>query len=271
MLERSFAAVPEQVFTAVGGADGVITIANTSLFKVGQQVIVSGIGLPNLEVEVKQVLSPTTLVVGDPTGSKYARTDLSSYNIGARVFANEQKRPSIPAEELNRAIYEEEPTVGSRVVLVDASGNKYSNTNPLPTSASVSVGDITIGVADQGVPNTIANAWPVKVTDGLDSLGINPDGSINVKQQASTSNCTNVASSATNVMLLAANVNRIGATIFNDSTQILYVKLGAVASTTSYTLQMGSKAYYEVPFGYTGQIDGFWVSADGFARVGELA
>lgn len=33
---------------------------------------------------------------------------------------------------------------------------------------------------NQGAPNSDANAWPVKVTDGVDELAVNGDGSINV-------------------------------------------------------------------------------------------
>lgn len=86
-----------------------------------------------------------------------------------------------------------------------------------------------------------------------------------------TSNNTSVASSASNVTLLASNANRKGATIFNDSTQILYVKLGATASTSSYTVEVQSDGYYEVPFNYTGIIDGIWASANGNARITEIS
>lgn len=85
----------------------------------------------------------------------------------------------------------------------------------------------------------------------------------------------NVASSATNVTLLAANALRLGATIYNDSTAVLRVKLGTTASASSFTvvlaaLSSGIGGYYEVPNGYTGIIDGVWDSANGSARVTEL-
>lgn len=44
---------------------------------------------------------------------------------------------------------------------------------------------------DQGAPNTPANGWPVKVTDGLETLTVNPDGSINVVAQASGTTTAN--------------------------------------------------------------------------------
>lgn len=47
------------------------------------------------------------------------------------------------------------------------------------------------------------------------------------------STVTSVADSNLNQMLLAANAARAGASIYNDSTEILYLKLGTVASTIS--------------------------------------
>lgn len=88
--------------------------------------------------------------------------------------------------------------------------------------------------------------------------------------KSSTGGGTSVASANTSSTLLAANSARLGATIFNDSTQVLYLKLGSTASSTSHTLQMAAASYYEVPFGYTGIIDGIWAAANGFARITEL-
>ncbi len=87
---------------------------------------------------------------------------------------------------------------------------------------------------------------------------------------AATGTPSNVAGSATSVTLLAANANRIGATIFNDSTADLFVKFGATASTTSFTVKMTQDAFFEVPANYTGIIDGIWASATGAARVTEI-
>lgn len=83
---------------------------------------------------------------------------------------------------------------------------------------------------------------------------------------------TSVASTiTTNTTILAANAARLGATIYNESTAVLFILLGAgTESATIYTLQMAAGAYYEVPFGFTGIIKGHWASANGSARVMEL-
>jgi len=87
-----------------------------------------------------------------------------------------------------------------------------------------------------------------------------------------TSTVTTVADAAANATLLAANANRLGASIQNDSSAVLYVKFGATASSTDYTVRMVQNSYFEVPFWYTGRIDGIWASDpnDGAARITEL-
>lgn len=83
---------------------------------------------------------------------------------------------------------------------------------------------------------------------------------------------TAVASATSNTLLLAANANRRGATITNDSTAVLYVSLGTnAASATSFTVKLAASAYYEVPFGYSGEIRGIWASVNGSARITEVA
>jgi hypothetical protein len=83
-----------------------------------------------------------------------------------------------------------------------------------------------------------------------------------------TATLANVASSATSVNLFAATGQARERTIFNDSTQVLYVKFGATASSSSYTVQIAAGGYYEVPQPvYSGAVDGIWSSANGNARL----
>lgn len=82
---------------------------------------------------------------------------------------------------------------------------------------------------------------------------------------------TKVASSASNVTLLSANIARLGAYIYNDSTAVLYIKCGATAVIAdSFTFQVASEAGVEIPAGYTGLISGIWASANGAAMVTEF-
>lgn len=89
---------------------------------------------------------------------------------------------------------------------------------------------------------------------------------------SSSATKANVSDAATSTTILAANVSRIGATIWNDSTAILYLDLtGGTATATSCSVKLIADAFYEVPFGYTGLITGIWASdASGAARVTEF-
>lgn len=91
--------------------------------------------------------------------------------------------------------------------------------------------------------------------------------------RAATGTNTSVADNAASVTILASNTARLGATVFNDSTATLLLLLGATtASSTNYTVRISSMGYYEVPFGYTGQLTGIWATdpGDGAARVTEI-
>jgi hypothetical protein len=105
-------------------------------------------------------------------------------------------------------------------------------------------------------------------------VAISPNNSFTVNfQKPTTSTTSSVASSATNVLLLSSNTLRLGATVYNDSTAILYLKLGTTATTSDFTIKMLPTSYYEVPFGYLGEIEGIWAGGtgiSGFARIDEL-
>lgn len=126
----------------------------------------------------------------------------------------------------------------------------YYNTGTLSLAlwdGSLSTGALVIGAVTQ------SGTWTVGTT------------------KASTTAVTSVNDTASSTTLLAANTNRLGASVQNDSTVVLYLKLGATASTSSFTVQMAAASYYEVPYGYTGVIDGIWASdASGAARMTEL-
>lgn len=95
--------------------------------------------------------------------------------------------------------------------------------------------------------------------------------------EAATAPVSRITSSASSVTLLAANTStdastsRKGVSIYNESTQVLYVHLGATAATAAnYWLAMAANSYAEVPFRYKGEIRGIWASANGFANVSEF-
>lgn len=86
----------------------------------------------------------------------------------------------------------------------------------------------------------------------------------------STETLANVAASASSVTVLASNSSRRQATFFNDSTSAVYIKLGATASTTSFTYKLFAYQTLELtnPV-YQGVVDAIWDSATGSMRVTE--
>lgn len=93
--------------------------------------------------------------------------------------------------------------------------------------------------------------------------------SIPVNEQRNAA-VTTVASSATNVTLLNESKRRLGFLVYNDSNQKLYLKFGATASTTSFTVAIANDSYYEAPLGYNGRVDGLWASVHGHAHITEI-
>lgn len=109
------------------------------------------------------------------------------------------------------------------------------------------------------------------------TVGIDPAGSGVLASPVAITTAThsNVSAAASDTPLLAANASRKpGSTIVNDSTAILYIKLGTGASATSYMVAVDGKTtvggIFPVPDGYTGAVNGFWASATGAARVTEM-
>lgn len=154
---------------------------------------------------------------------------------------------------------------------VDAS----ATTQPVSQATASSLNATVVGTGTFVTQSTLAAETTkvigvVRNADGSGNLLTSTAGSLNVVQQAATGTLSNVASSATSVVILASNSSRKAATVYNDSTQILYLKFGTTASTTSFTAPLAAATYYEVPGGYTGEIDGIWASSNGFARVTEI-
>lgn len=108
----------------------------------------------------------------------------------------------------------------------------------------------------------ISQVGGTAVTDGLPT------------KPAPTANATrsNVTAATADTQVLAANTSRTGVLIFNDSTATMYLAYGSTAaSTTSYSVQIGAGAYWEMPKPvYTGVLKAVWEAENGAARVTEL-
>lgn len=90
---------------------------------------------------------------------------------------------------------------------------------------------------------------------------------------ASSSAVTAVTAAVATTTLLAANANRLGAFVYNDTAGTLYVKLGTGAVLSDFSFPLPGGAVYELPTWssiYTGIITGFFMQTSGVARVTEL-
>lgn len=85
-----------------------------------------------------------------------------------------------------------------------------------------------------------------------------------------TGTVTSVSDTASSTTLLSASGTRKGFRVYNDSPYAVYVKYGATATTSDYTVKV--EAYdWLVEDGYGGRVDGIWsANGSGSARITEL-
>lgn len=242
--------------------------------------IVSGTG-----VNISQINGVTPLMGAGNTGTGALRVDLTSNGSGQVAAIGKANHDSVAsgAPVLNGGY-----ASAAAPANVSANGDVVrawhllngAQATVLTAAGALIGGDATNGLDVDvtrlpALPAGTNNIGDVDVLS-LPSIpaGTNNIGDVDVLSlpSATSGGAANVSSSATNVTLLASNASRKGFTIFNDSTQVLYVKFGATASTTSFHVKMAAGSYYESPAGvnYTGIIDGIWASANGSARVGEF-
>lgn len=139
-------------------------------------------------------------------------------------------------------------------------GNGVIVQGPLPTGTNV-IGALS---SNQSVNVAQMNGVATSMGAGADGTGTQR---VTVSNNASAT-LANVSASASSTTLLASSSTRRNATFYNDSTSILYLKLGATASSTSFTVILQAGGYYELPQPcYSGVIDGIWASATGSCRV----
>jgi hypothetical protein len=198
------------------------------------------------------------------SGTKISTEEITTLNGGA-VTAQHVQRVAVAARTADSTVIDLPATTADGLLVNLGSNNDVTIASlPLPSGAATAAKQPALGTA--GTPSA----------DVISIQGVASGMVVPTKEaRASTPSQSSVAGSASSVTLLAANSNRLGATISNDSSAILYVKLGATASTSSFTAILagngsGIGGYFEVPYGYTGVIDGIWASATGNARITEL-
>lgn len=157
------------------------------------------------------------------------------------------------------------------VTIVDTSDIEvFTSTNP--------------GFVAQGTAAAVASAWPILVTDGVDTAAVvassaaaaGADGLVVYLGEEditvnflSPTTCisTSVAMTVVVATILALNTSRLQAFIWNDGTQNVFVRLAAGATTALFTVRISSKGFFQLPTPgvYTGIITG--ITSAGTATV----
>lgn len=93
-----------------------------------------------------------------------------------------------------------------------------------------------------------------------------------VNNPTDVDNFNNVLVDDTGTILFAAKADRVGATIFNEGPDVVFIKLGSGASPTSYNVRMVLNSYYELPYTWVGEISAICdVGGTAQVRAGELS
>lgn len=161
ITERRIYAIPSTPFISDGTNKGQLQITDNSKWMVGQLITLTSDTQENLLLKIKRISSDkNTMFVGPKDKNVHVRTDISDFLIAdnAAIQSIEQERPSVPEQEVERATYEEEPTVARRVVIVDKWGCRIDEANPLPVSATISVSSV-------GTPQIFNVSAPDKNTE----------------------------------------------------------------------------------------------------------
>jgi hypothetical protein len=151
--------VAPKLLTVSGNSEGIVKVSSTAGFKVKQIAIIQAPSLPPLQVKIQRVVSKTEMIVG-PAGpliqgkqNMNTRVNISIYTValGSFIFAAEQDKAKLKPDDILQAIYDQEPVVGIRSILIDQFGEYFDSiVDPvtgqrrLAVDANISVSSTTV-------------------------------------------------------------------------------------------------------------------------------
>jgi len=263
-IEKRLYAVPSQLLTANGQSNGLISLPDSTLFKVKQVIFIASSAQSPVELEVKRIDNLTSIWIGPKTGPIDTRFDASAFLVadGAFIFANEQPRPGVPEQVIPRAVFEEEPTLAIRTMEVDQIGNPYTVDNPFPvqlSDGSINIGSVNAELEVQlshldDVPDVGDVHDSVRIGDGVETLAINPDGSINVVANITGGVIT--SPTIANVSILLANTEYSYTLPTGTKKIILKVRDGMSKTKLSFISGTSGTNYVTVTPGTSWSVEG---------------
>jgi hypothetical protein len=135
--------------------------------------------------------------------------------------------------------------------------------SPLASSANQAIANTAL----QAIQAALAN----QATAAKQDIGNASLASIDAKLSASVGTITPVNRSGSSVPLLAANANRKGLILYNNSGAYAYVAFAATASETAFSVRIAPNSGYESSQTYRGPVSAVWASAgSGQMQVTEL-
>lgn len=154
---------------------------------------------------------------------------------------------------------------------LDTSGNlRVTGTGGTFNNQSVGTDGAAALGFDTQVGAKVVTAVPTYSAGNLQALTMDVGGNLRVvTNKASTSSVTSVTATTSSQTLLAANLNRVFAAVYNGGSRNAYVLLGSgTASATNYTIVLLTGSYWEIPVDYIGQINVIWSSSGASALTG---
>lgn len=245
-FEKRWTQVLVQPLISNGTADGQLQVADAFLVKVKQSLLLTSGTQPTIQVQVKRVLNEHTILVGRRDEDIDDRVDVSAYLVvdGSAISNPDPNQPrvKIAPEDLSRAVYDEEPTVALRTVIVNRGGEYLGSDPDSPFYVQLTDGSVNIGTVHAQLEMFLSHKdndpdagdvhSSLRIGDGVDELEINSDGSINV--------------------VVAGSVSAAIESTYNE--------VAAVPSATPVTL-----VTYTAPMGKTSYLHKVFVSGDNIA------
>lgn len=204
-LAKSWGEVPPTPLTVDGNTLGIIKISSTIDFYSQQIIVLKSNTQERVDLTVKTVIDSTTIELGLRGILNSKIPDLSNFLVSdsAVIWAPLQPRSDITFDDYMRHMYEEEPIVGWRSLLIDSSGNHIDKTNPLQVQLagdSITIDKLNVKLtAQDNIPTAGDIHDSIRVSDGNNELRVNSDGSLNVNTNSSISSNLNVYNEITAV------------------------------------------------------------------------